>query len=60
MRGDVGFLVATYVIVWVVLLAYVGWIALRLRGVRTDVEAVRELLEEREHPAAPPAARDSR
>jgi hypothetical protein len=48
MRGEVGFLVAAYAIFWIALLVYVGWIALRLRGVRTDVEAVRELLDERE------------
>ena len=48
MRGDVGFLVAAYAIFWIALLVYVGWIALRLRGVRTDLEAVRDLLDERE------------
>ena len=48
MRGDVGFLVAAYAIIWIALLVYIGWIALRLRGVRTDLEAVRELLDERE------------
>ena len=55
MRGDVGFLVAAYAIFWLALLVYVGWIALRLRGVRTDVEAVRELLDERESAARQPA-----
>jgi hypothetical protein len=55
MRGDVGFLVAAYAIFWLALLVYVGWIALRLRGVRTDVEAVRELLDERESAARHPA-----
>ena len=48
MRGDVGFLVAAYAIIWIALLVYIGWIALRLRGVRTDLEAVRKLLDERE------------
>ena len=49
MKGDVGFLVAAYAIFWIALLVYVGWIALRLRGVRTDLEAVRDVLDEREH-----------
>jgi hypothetical protein len=53
---NVAFLVAAYAIFWIALIVYVGWIALRLRGVRTDVEAVRELLEERERAAARPAA----
>ena len=52
----VPYLVAAYVIIWVALLAYVGWLALRIRGVRTDLQTVRELVEEREnadHPAQP-------
>jgi len=48
MHGAVGFLVAAYAIFWIALLVYVGWIALRLRGVRTDLEAVREMVDERE------------
>jgi hypothetical protein len=54
MRGEVGFLVAAYAIFWIALLVYVGWIALRLRGVRNDVEAVRELLDERERATEQP------
>ena len=27
---------------------YVGWIALRMRGMRTELETVRELVEERD------------
>lgn len=57
--GNVAFLVATYAIIWIALLLYVGWIALRLRGVRTDVETVRALLDERERASAPPTSRDS-
>lgn len=52
----VPYLVAAYVIIWVALLAYVGWLALRIRGVHTDLQTVRELVEEREnadHPAQP-------
>ncbi len=51
MHGDVGFLVAAYAIFWIALLLYVGWIALRLRGVRTDIEAVRDLIDERDRAA---------
>ena len=33
---------------WAGVLAYLGWIALRLRGVRTELESVRELVREHE------------
>jgi hypothetical protein len=49
---NTAFLVAAYAIFWVALVVYIGWIALRLRGVRTDVEAVRELIEERDRASA--------
>jgi hypothetical protein len=42
------YLVVTYAVLWLGMLAYLGWIALRMRGVRAEVEAVRELLDERE------------
>ncbi len=42
------FLVITYAIVWLGLLAYLGWITLRMRGVRAEVESARELLDERQ------------
>jgi hypothetical protein len=45
------FLILAYLIGWLGLLAYVGWVTLRIRGVRTDLEAVRELVERRERPA---------
>lgn len=49
MQGaNVIYLVVAYAVVWVALLAYLGWIALRMRGVQTDLEAVSELVEERE------------
>jgi hypothetical protein len=38
------FLIITYAIVWLGLMAYLGWIVLRMRGVRADVESARELL----------------
>lgn len=45
---NVTFLVITYAIVWLALLGYLGWIALRIRGVQTELETVRELVEERD------------
>ena len=45
------YLVIAYIIMWVGVLAYLGWIALRMRGVRTELEAVRELVREREESA---------
>jgi hypothetical protein len=44
----VNFLIITYAIVWLGLMAYLGWITLRMRGVRADVESARELLRERQ------------
>jgi CcmD family protein len=44
----VTFLVIAYAIIWLGLLGYLGWLALRLRGVRTELDAVRELVDERE------------
>ena len=46
------YLVIAYIIMWVGVLAYLGWIALRMRGVRTELETVRELVREREESAA--------
>jgi CcmD family protein len=46
--GDLSFLVVAYGIVWLALLGYLGWIALRIRGVHTELETVRELVEARE------------
>jgi hypothetical protein len=45
------YLVIAYIIMWAGVLAYLGWIALRMRGVRTELESVRELLREREQAA---------
>ena len=45
------YLVITYIIMWVGVLAYLGWIALRMRGVRTELEVVRELVREHEESA---------
>lgn len=42
------YLVIAYLIMWAGVLAYLGWIALRLRGVRTELESVRELVREHE------------
>ncbi|HEU4781856.1 MAG TPA: hypothetical protein VFS83_00810 [Ktedonobacterales bacterium] len=45
------YLVIAYIVMWAGLLVYLGWIALRMRGVRTELEAVRELVREREQGA---------
>ena len=47
MQGNT-FLVLAYAIAWVGILAYLGWIALRMRGVRSELETVRELVERQE------------
>jgi CcmD family protein len=43
-----GYLVAAYIVVWVGLLLYLGVLALRMRGVRTELAAVTELVREHE------------
>jgi CcmD family protein len=43
-----GYLVAAYIVVWVGLLLYLGILALRMRGVRTELAAVTELVREQE------------
>ena len=45
MQG-VTYLVVTYAVLWLGMLAYLGWIALRTRDVQTEVEALRDLIEE--------------
>jgi CcmD family protein len=47
-----GYVVATYAIIWLVVFGYLGWIALRLRGARSELAAVEEQLRERERPGA--------
>lgn len=51
MHGDTA-LVVTYAIIWLALLGYLGWIALRVRGVREELATVRELVQEHEHAAS--------
>ncbi|MFI5271622.1 MAG: CcmD family protein [Ktedonobacterales bacterium] len=46
---DLSFLVIAYAVIWLAVLAYLGWIALRMRGVRAELETVRDLVEHREH-----------
>ena len=43
-----GYLIAAFSVVWVGLIAYLGWIALRIRGARLELETTRALVEERE------------
>jgi hypothetical protein len=42
------FLILAYLAGWLGLLAYIGWVTLRIRGVRADLEAVRDLVERRD------------
>jgi CcmD family protein len=44
------FLVLAYAVAWIGLLAYLAWIALRVRGVRTELETVRALVETHDRP----------
>ena len=51
MQGFI-YLVAAYAIVWVGLFAYLAVIMMRIRGVRTELAAVQELVrEQQEKPA---------
>jgi CcmD family protein len=50
MQG-VAYLVAAYIIAWAGLFAYLAFLALRIRGVRTELAAVEELV--REHSTTP-------
>ena len=56
---DATFLIIAYAVIWLGFFAYIGWIALRLRGVRTELETVRELVEERESTGSKGAANGS-
>ncbi|TMB82614.1 MAG: CcmD family protein [Chloroflexi bacterium] len=42
------YLVAAYAIIWIGLLAYLGVVMLRIRGVRTELAAVKELVREQQ------------
>jgi len=45
MQG-VSYLVAAYIIAWVGLFAYLAFLTFRIRGVRTELAAVEELVRE--------------
>lgn len=38
-------LIIAYALIWLGLMAYLGWLNLRMRGVQADLEAARDLLE---------------
>ncbi len=42
------YLAAAYIVVWIGLLLYLGFLALRMRGVRTELAAVEELVREQQ------------
>lgn len=48
MQGST-YLIAAYIVVWVGLLLYLGAIALRMRGVRTELAAIEELVREQQN-----------
>ena len=43
------YLVAAYIVIWIGLLLYLGFIALRMHGVRTELAAVEELVREQQN-----------
>jgi CcmD family protein len=43
-----GYVVATYAIIWLVVFGYLGWIALRLRGAQSELATLEEQVRERE------------
>lgn len=43
-----GYEVAAYTIVWLGIISYLGWLALRLRGTRMELAAIEELVREHE------------
>lgn len=47
MHGNTALVIA-YAVIWLALLGYLGWIALRMRGVSDELATVRALVEERE------------
>ncbi len=51
MQG-ITYLIAAYTIVWVGLFAYLGVVMLRIRGVRTELAAVSELVREQQEKKA--------
>lgn len=55
---NLSYLIVAYAVVWLALLGYIGWVALRMRGVHTEVETVRELVRERELETSAQARRD--
>jgi CcmD family protein len=42
------YLAAAYIVVWLGLLLYLGFLALRMRAVRTELAAVEELVREQQ------------
>jgi CcmD family protein len=51
------YLIIAYAIIWIGFFAYLGWLMLRLRGARTELETVRELVQERQRRDADRAER---
>ena len=51
------YLIIAYAVIWIGFFAYLGWLTLRLRGARTELETVRELVQERQRRDADRAQR---
>jgi len=51
------YLIIAYAVIWIGFFAYLGWLTLRLRGARTELETVRELVQERQRRDADRAER---
>lgn len=43
------FLVAAYILAWVGIFAYLAFVVIRIRGVRTELAAVEELVREQQN-----------
>jgi CcmD family protein len=48
------YLIAAYAIVWIGLFAYLAVVMMRIRGIRTELAAVQELVREQQEKPAPP------
>ena len=45
---DIAYLIAAYAIAWLGLFVYLAVVAMRIRGVHTELAAVRELVQEQQ------------
>ena len=50
MDGNLGYLIAAFAAVWLGIAAYVAWMGSQLGGLRRDVAALQEALDEQPRP----------